>query len=276
MILITGAGGKTGRAITSRLAAAGEAVRGWVRRAGVEIEGAAECFVGDLENPADWEKAAVGVDRIYLICPNMHPNEPQIGRLAIEAAQKEGVSRLVYHSVLHPQTEEMPHHWGKLHVEELIVGSGVPFVILQPTAYMQNLRPQLPAIKKNGLLRLPYPPESRISLIDLYDLATAAVRVLLTDKFDGGIFELCGTRPLSQHEVAASFAEVFSSPVRAEEMGVAEWKKGVEGLSDYARETLIKMFRYYAHYGLVGNPAVLEWLLGRPPASLLEVIQRWV
>lgn len=276
MILVTGASGKTGRAIISQLAAEGEVVRGWVRRAGVEIEGASECFVGDLENSADWEEAAAGVDRIYLICPNMHPHEPQIGRLAIQAAQKEGVSRLVYHSVLHPQTEEMPHHWGKLRVEELIVASGVPFVILQPTAYMQNLRPHLPAIQKNGLLRLPYPPESRISLIDLYDLAAAAVRVLQSAEFDGSIFELCGTRPLDQHEAAGAFAKILGKEIKAEQMRIEEWKTGVEGLPVYARETLIKMFRYYAQNGLVGNPTVLGWLLNRPPASLPEVINRWV
>jgi hypothetical protein len=33
-------------------------------------------------------------------------------------------------------------------------------------------------------------------------------------------------------------------------------------------ETLLKMFRYYANYGLVGNSHVLRWLLGREPTSL--------
>ncbi len=28
------------------------------------------------------------------------------------------------------------------------------------------------------------------------------------------------------------------------------------------------MFAYYAAYGLIGNPQILGWLLGRPPTSL--------
>jgi len=34
------------------------------------------------------------------------------------------------------------------------------------------------------------------------------------------------------------------------------------------------MFRYYADNGLVGNPQVLRWLLGREPTTLEEFIQK--
>jgi hypothetical protein len=36
--------------------------------------------------------------------------------------------RLVYHSVLHPQTEQMPHHWHKLRVEEMLLESRLPWI----------------------------------------------------------------------------------------------------------------------------------------------------
>ncbi len=62
-----------------------------------------------------------------------------IGKLVIDEARKAGVKHFVYHSVLHPQTEKMNHHWQKMHVEEMIFESGLPFTILQPAPYMQNL-----------------------------------------------------------------------------------------------------------------------------------------
>jgi hypothetical protein len=36
------------------------------------------------------------------------------------------------------------------------------------------------------------------------------------------------------------------------------------------------MFRCYAALGLVGNPNILAWLLGRPPATLFDFAQRVV
>jgi uncharacterized protein YbjT (DUF2867 family) len=276
MILVTGASGKTGRTLIRELAAKQQLVRAWVRRPQLIIDGAAEMMVGNLESSADWARAVDGVNQIYLICPNMHPHEKEIGRLALSAALKAGVRLFVYHSVLHPQTEAMPHHWAKLRVEEMIVASGVPFVILQPTAYMQNLRPQLVEIKEKGILRLPYPPGSRISLVDLGDVAAVAAKMLLSYEFAGGIFELCGTEPISQYEVAQQFGTLLARPIIATELPLAEWESNAQDLPDYARQTLIKMFRYYAEFGLVGNPAVLTWLLGRPSQKFADVIRSWL
>jgi hypothetical protein len=34
------------------------------------------------------------------------------------------------------------------------------------------------------------------------------------------------------------------------------------------------MFTYYEKFGLIGNPHVLGWLLGRPPTALTTFVQR--
>ncbi|MFN8458488.1 MAG: NmrA family NAD(P)-binding protein [Anaerolineae bacterium] len=71
--------------------------------------------------------------------PQHAPDEVAIGRAAIAVAKAAGGPRSVYHSVLHPHTEKMPHHWHKLRVEELLFESGLEWTILQPAAYMQNV-----------------------------------------------------------------------------------------------------------------------------------------
>ena len=140
MILVTGAGGKTGKAVIKALVQAGQPVRAWLRRAGQAEEiPETDPIVGDLEDSNLWRQACLDVEALYLICPNMHPQELEIGRRAMRAARAAGVGRFVYHSVLHPQTEDMPHHWQKLRMEEAIFRSGLPFTILQPCAYMQNI-----------------------------------------------------------------------------------------------------------------------------------------
>lgn len=268
MILVTGGTGKTGRALITQLAKKQIKTRAWVRRADAEIIGATELFVGDMENPADWSKAFNGVHKVYHICPNMHPNEVAIGQMAIQAAVAARAEHFVYHSVLHPHIQEMPHHWNKLLIEEQLFKSGLPFTILQPTAYMQNLLPQLDSIKKDGVLRLPYPAATRLALIDLNDVAEAAAVVLASSRFVGAILELVGTDPLNQHEVMQLFDKPLKRKITYAEIPLEKWEADNQHLPAYARETLLAMFRYYAKYGLIGNRAALKMILQRRPTDL--------
>ena len=156
MLLITGAGGKTGKALIRALSKA-EGVCAFVRREGyvpvAQSLGAEKVIVGDMHDEAVIRSAMKGVRAVYHICPNMSPDELVVGNLVIGEAQKAGIQHFVYHSVLHPQTEKMNHHWQKLRVEEMIFESALPFTILQPAPYMQNLLAGWESILDEGVLR---------------------------------------------------------------------------------------------------------------------------
>jgi uncharacterized protein YbjT (DUF2867 family) len=278
MILVTGAAGKTGQAVVRALAASGAAVRGLVHRPEhvdtVRAAGARATVAGDLRDRAALAAAARDVVAIYHICPNFSPDEVAIGRAMIDAARAAGVRRFVFHSVLHPQVEAMPHHWAKARVEELLFASGLAVTMLQPTAYMQNLRASWRAIVADGVLRVPYPVAARISLVDLDDVAEVAATVLTQPGHAGATYELVGTAPLSQVEVAAALATGIGRPVHAEEEPLAAWEARAVGLGEHQRATLKAMFGYYARHGLAGNPGVLRWLLARAPTSLADFARR--
>jgi uncharacterized protein YbjT (DUF2867 family) len=273
MILVTGAAGKTGRAVIEVLARRGAAVRALVRResqlAPVEALGAREAVAGDMAELAVWRQALSSVQAVYHICPNMHPAETAIGQTALAAARECGVSRFVYHSVLHPQTEKMPHHWRKLRVEEALLESGLDFTILQPAAYMQNVLAARESIMSEGIYRVPYPVETRLSMVDLADIAEAAAVVLTESGHGGAIYELAGPEALTQVEAAAAVSAAWSRPVRAVQISAAEWRRQARsaGLGSDQVETLLRMFDYYARYGLIGSGNILRWLLGRPPTT---------
>lgn len=278
MIAVTGAGGKTGQAVVRALAQRGVAVRALIHKATyrdrVAQAGGVECVVGSIAERATLDQLLADVTALYHICPNMHPDEVEIGTTILQSALAAGVQHFVYHSVLHPQTREMPHHWHKLLVEEAIFAAGLPFTILQPTAYMQNLLAYWPLIRQEGHFVLPYPPQTALSLVHLDDVAEAAARVLTEPGHVGAIYEIVGTLPLTQHEAAARFSAHLGRAVTVAEIGVEEWERQArrQGLPEYATQTLVKMFRYYAAYGLAGNPRVLTWLLGRTPISLDEFV----
>jgi uncharacterized protein YbjT (DUF2867 family) len=109
----------------------------------------------------------------------------------------------------------------------------------------------------------------------LNDVAEAAATVLTERGHEHAVYELCGTAPLSQTQVAETFGAVLGRPVRAEAVPLETWEQNgrAADLNDYARETLLAMFRYYAHFGLTGNPNVLRWLLRREPSSLEVFVQ---
>jgi len=129
MILVTGAGGKTGKAVLKALVARGAPVRAFVRTSAhhtaLQAIGVHDVKVGEMDDPHAWSQAVRGTSAVYHICPNMSPHELPFAKAIVVAAATHGITRFVYHSVLHPQIEAMPHHWAKLRVEEMLFGSGL-------------------------------------------------------------------------------------------------------------------------------------------------------
>lgn len=280
MILVTGAAGKTGRAIIRRLVDRGRGVRAFVRteeqRKDLLALGAQQTMLGDLSNRDDIEQALEGIGRVYHICPNVDPSEVEYAELMIEASVRAGVRQFGYHSVLHSQTESMPHHWRKLRVEELLFESGLPFSIMQPCAYMQNLLSQQRSLMNEGVIRLPYSTKAKFSLVDLEDVAAAVAAVLSEPCHLGAIYELAGPEILDHEQVAAMISAELGQPVRAEQIGLAEWERTARsaGMGDYQISALLSMFNYYERSGFWGNSNVLAFLLGRRPMSFEGFLRR--
>jgi uncharacterized protein YbjT (DUF2867 family) len=279
MFLLTGASGKTGKAIIRTLSNV-ESVCAFVHHAEhvsvSRLLGAEKVIVGDLRDQSAIRSAVEGARAVYHICPNMIPDEVVIGKLVIEEVKRAGMEHIVYHSVLHPQIEVMNHHWQKMRVEEMLFESGLPFTILQPAPYMQNLLAGWRSIVEDGVLRIPYSVDVKFSFLDLEDLAEV-VRIVLTEAgHRNAIYELAGTNPTSHAEVAGIVGRGLNRNVRVEKEEIGDWRLRASGMSDYALENLIRMFEYYDKWGLVGNPNVLKWILKREPTSLASFVDRIV
>ena len=242
----------------------------------VELAGASEVVVGDLHSQGTLAEAFQHVDAVYHICPNVNPDELSIGNMMITAARAVGVKQFVFHSVLHPQAESMPHHWYKLRVEETLFASGLPFILLQPASYMQNVLVEWETILKHGVYTVPYSVEAPFSPVDLEDVVRAAAIVLTDLGHVGGTYELAGPEVLTSIQIAAVLGGRLGREVRAEKMLIETWKRRAEtsGMGQYQIGTLGKMFEYYDRHGLWGSPRVLRDLIGRPPTRFQEFVER--
>ncbi len=280
MILVTGAAGVTGLAVIRALAALGAPARALVHRHAseekVRAAGAAHIVVGDLRNAGDVERAMRGVEAVYHICPNMCDAEIPIGQNAIAAALGAHVERFVYHSVILPGVRAMPHHWDKARVEQMLAGSGLRYTVLQPAAYMQNVHFHWRAIMDSGVYPQPCSAYTRLTLVDLEDVAQAAALALTGPGWPGATFALAGPAALSRVEMARIIGEVIGRPVRASVVPIDEWRRATEpvlGLG--ATQRLAAMFEYYDRHGLeAGSPDALAMILGRAPTGFRAFVER--
>ena len=272
MILLTSAGGKTGRAMISTFAAAGEKVRAVMRRddadADLKALGAVEVVHADLMDAAAIAEAAKGCRAIYYICPNMTEQEQALGENIIAAAKSVNVERLVFHSVLHTQVQALQHHWNRLFVEEAIVESGVPYSILQVGSYYQNMLPGWAKMKETGIHAMAYEVEAPMSLVDLGDVAEAALKVLNDPGCANGIFEICGP-VITFTDKAKILSDILGQPIEARKLPAddAVAHAAHMGVGEFGQNCMRKMFAHYDVHGLVGSARVLEWILGRPPKN---------
>ena len=216
---VLGGRGKTGRAVTAALADRGAT--------GVPL-GRAEW--------SDLAGALEDCDAVYLIAPNLHPDEPEYVADVIVAAQTAGVGRVVYHSVASPYVPAMPHHLGKAESEDVVRRSGLAWTILQPGAYLQNLDLSAP-------VRVPYDVHAPFGFLDLADLGAAAATVLLDEGHVGATYELA-SRVATVAELAA---EAGVTAERADDPGTHPW--------------LSAMFAYYDRHGLPVGTLPLRALL---------------
>jgi hypothetical protein len=70
-------------------------------------------------------------------------------------------------------------------------------------------------------------------------------------------------------DIASVVGNITGKIILAGTIDRNEWEKDARksGLTDYAVETLLKMFQYYEENDFMGNSNQLSWLLGREPNS---------
>ena len=281
MILVTCAAGKTGKAIIKALVSNGVTVRAMIRTQTseqiVKGVGAKEVVIGDLAQVEDVTRAMSGVKSVYYIAPNMDPNERLNGDNVVKACKTTGVSRLIFHSVLHTQIEALPHHWERHFVEQSILNSGVPFTVLQVGSYMQNMLPAWKNMVTSGVHQMAYDVDTPMSLVDLDDVSEAAVKIISDDSYANGIFEIAG-KAISLNQKAVILSKVLGKEIVAKKEPLDDFLNHGRalGFDDFTLATMSKMFPYYDKHGLVCSAKSLGWILDRSPTDFEAFVRRTI
>jgi uncharacterized protein YbjT (DUF2867 family) len=189
-VLVAGATGQLGRVITRKLAAAGAPVRALARRAdalaglGADVEIAAV----DLLDVVRLTEACRGIDQIIATANNnlgTGARSPSRVDLAAyqnlcAAARTAGVRRLTYVS-FRGMRQDAPVDIFRIkwYIEDAIRRSGVPFVMLRPSAFMDVWIGEILAkdMRKKGVATIFGSGENVANYIAVDDVAEFAVKI---------------------------------------------------------------------------------------------------
>ena len=280
LILVTGASGKTGCKVVAALAARGAVVRAFIRREdaapALKKLGAAETVLGDLYDDVSLRAALAGCRCVIHICPPMNPDETDIAKRITDHCLAAGTERLILYSVLHPLMEDVPHHNHKLHAERYLVNSGQNYTILQPSRYMQHLVPIWHTVQETGMHAMPFSATVKFSVADLNDLAEATAAVATEDGHAGATYQLAGPERLSQTDMAEILSDLTGTAITAQAKSLDRFEADARagGMPEERLQTMLKMNTHYDAHGLIGNPNVLRWILGREPTHFREFVTR--
>ncbi|KAK3671625.1 hypothetical protein LTR78_008548 [Recurvomyces mirabilis] len=246
----------------------------------------AEVVIADLASQADCDRILEGVTACYLVTPGFHEHETEMGYHVIDAARVQGsdFKHLVFSSVLHSCVRKMINHDAKRYIEEYLVESGVPFTILQPTTLMENL----PIAKLVGEAEpthtMLWNPSTVFSFVTARDAGEAAANIFAErEKHLYASYELVSTpTPHSYNEAISIVSEELGKEVSIKQLPIEEGAKMFATMLSHGdiKEAAFantqgpaRMFMYYNDKGLIGNPNVLEMLLGRKPMDYREWVK---
>jgi uncharacterized protein YbjT (DUF2867 family) len=271
MILVIGATGTNGREVVDRLIARGQDVRALVRGAGAangEGRPGVEVVAGDLGDRASLAKALEGVDRVFFVGP-VHPRFEEWFGNVLDAARGAGGVRVVKFSGMGAAPDapsEIMRQHGRS--DRALVDSGLPYTILRPNSFYQNLLWSAATIRDQGLFYQPI-GDARQSLVDVRDIADVAVAALSGPGLEGQTIEVTGPEALSFHDVAARLSAVLGRAIRYVPVSLDDAYNGMlqSGIPDWNARELRALFGAFATGSFARTTDAIGRIAGRPPIT---------
>lgn len=282
MIVLTGANGTLGRAITERLLD-----RLPAQQVGVSVRDPEQAAVlrdrgvrvrrGDFADPATLADAFEGATQVLVVSAGaLGASAVEMNLAAIAAAKAAGAGRILYtsHMGASPGSlfEPMPTHAAS---EQALQESGVPFTALRNGFYTSTILRLLGDAARTGVLALPEDgPVSWTAHADLADAAALALTDHDLPEFDGLSPALTATEAVDMDGVAQIVSELTGRTVTRQVVTDEAHRATLlaHGAPPPAADLLLGMFRASRRGEFAAVDPTLPRLLGRPPTTVRDVL----
>ncbi|MES2446346.1 MAG: NmrA family NAD(P)-binding protein [Bacteroidota bacterium] len=172
-----------------------------------------------------------GIDAIAFIIPVSLPNPfdgLQYAKNVIDAAKVNGVKKLVWNTSAWLESQKIgsPLDALKLDVQDYLKDSGVDYVIIEPTIYMENMMGPFcaPFITNEKKLAYPTPEAMPTGWIATRDVSAFVVEAIYNEDLKADNFKISGLENLKGNDLASAFSngvgeEIVYYPQKPQEFG---------------------------------------------------------
>lgn len=240
-----------------------------------------------LANLADADKIneiTKGIDAIAFMIPVSLPNPSdglQYAKNVIDAAKANKVKKIVWNTSgwLESQKIGSPVDDVKLDVKEYLIASGLEYVIIEPTIYMENMMGPFcaPFVKNDKKLAYPTPEAMPIGWIASRDVSAFVAEAIYNADLKADAFKISGLENLKGNDLAAKFSkavgeEIVYYPQQPKEFGdILKPYVGEAGANSVA--SYYEMLQNATDYPQKFNPEMSE-VLEKLPVKMTS-IEEW-
>ncbi|HWC17092.1 MAG TPA: NmrA/HSCARG family protein [Terriglobales bacterium] len=290
-VLVTGATGKQGGAVVRSLLSRGHRVLALTRNpdspeASKIRRWGAEIVRGSMEDRASMATAMKGADAVFLVTTPLHAgadSELWQGISVTDAARAVGARHLVYSSIPQARTRTgVTVFDSKASIEAYIQSAAVPYTILAPSFFMENLCGpyHLPGLHE-GRFTMPLSPGCKLQMVPISNLASFVTLVLEAgQRFHGQRIELA-----SDEHTPAEIAEVLSRAIcrnvrhyRTPKHELLAWSKELASVYEWLERvgTSIDIPSLLHEYSQVSWQSLQTWAEMQPWGFLTRVVEELV
>lgn len=282
-IIVLGAPADQGIPLLTALKARGLEPTAGVRRPGAmatTVHAQVPEVAADLYDVASLTAAFRGQDALAMHLPFEFDRDraATMGRNIAEAARAAGLGKIVFNTSCFVADHDLglSAHDGRRDIERAIHDSGVPYVIIEPMVFMDNITRiwSRPAIVNSGVFAYPAAETLKISWVCLEDVAAYMVSALLHEDLVADRIAVGGPEALVGDQVAERLSVAAGRPVRFQSLSPDEFAARMSELVTGSREVqpasiydgMAKFYRWYNDQPV--SPVALDAV---PAARLLGV-----
>lgn len=218
------------------------------------------------------------LDTLFLLLPVI-VSEAHEGLNAVALAREAGVKKIVYLSVQQTTAApfEVPHIGSKQLIESAIRKSGIPYVFLRPSVFMQNDVWYKQSLLDHSIYPQPL-GDYGVSSCDVRDIAVAGANALMTDIHNGRSFTIAGPDLITGTSAAADWSRALGKTVHYGGNNLDSWSVSQlsYGMPPWLVYDLKSMYHAWQTDGLTASRAEmhdLTQLLGREARTYQSFIK---
>jgi NAD(P)H dehydrogenase (quinone) len=279
-LVVTGASGHLGRLTVLALLDRGVAANRIVATARTPESLAELADRGVLVRHADYtdrlslKEAFAGADRVLLVSSSAVGQRIEQHRNVVDAAREAGVELIAYTSAPRADTTEMLLAAEHAATERLIRDSGLDYVFLRNSWYLENYTEQLATTLLHKAI-LGSAGSGRVSGASRADYAAAAAAVLAGDGPRNHTYELGGDTAFTLAEYAETLSGQVGETIAYVDQPPAQYQAFLEsvGLPEPIARLMADSDVAVARGDLLVESGDLGRLIGRPTTALADAIR---